>query len=65
MPSTAIANVDYDADRKRLRVTFVTGRVYVYDAVPVSVFEDLMSSGSRGAFFNRNIRGAYEYREVR
>jgi hypothetical protein len=64
MPSTAIADIEYDPDRRLLRVTFVTGRIYVYEDVPIDAFEALMSAGSRGAYFNRHIRGAYEYREV-
>jgi hypothetical protein len=48
-----------------LRITFVSGRIYVYEDVPIDAFEALMSASSRGAHFNKHIRGAYEYREVR
>ncbi|MGQ0533896.1 MAG: KTSC domain-containing protein [Caulobacteraceae bacterium] len=65
MPSTAIADIEYDPERKQLRITFVTGRIYIYEDVPIDVFEDLMSTSSRGAYFNRNIRSAYECRELR
>ncbi len=32
--STAIDKIAYDADRKQLRLTFVSGRTYVYEDVP-------------------------------
>jgi hypothetical protein len=64
MPSTVIGDIDYDRDRKQLRITFTTGRIYVYESVPPDVVEALRSAGSRGAYFNRRIRDAYAYREV-
>jgi hypothetical protein len=65
MPSTAIADFEYDDGQKLLRITFVTGRVYEYEDVPPAVAAEFRNAGSRGAYFNRNIRGAYDYREVR
>jgi len=64
MPSTAIRNIFYDSSKSALWVTFVTGRRYVYDAVPQDVFDAFKSAPSRGAFFNHEIRDHYAYREV-
>jgi KTSC domain-containing protein len=64
MPSTAIADIDYDAARKRLTVTFVTGRVYEYIDVPVEVASSFQSAFSKGTFFNGYIRDRYDFREI-
>ena len=64
MPSTAIRHFRYDAAERALRVSFVTGRRYVYDDVPPDVFEAFKSAFSKGAFFNREIRDRYACREI-
>jgi hypothetical protein len=35
----------------------------VYDNVPSEVFEELKTANSKGAFFNREIRDRYSFRE--
>jgi hypothetical protein len=65
MPSTAIRHFHYDAAKRELQVTFVTGRRYVYDHVPQDVFQAFKTAFSKGTFFNQKIRDHYEYREVR
>jgi KTSC domain len=64
MPSTAIRNLFYVPKKRELRVTFVSGRRYVYDDVPQDVFDAFQTAESRGAFFNHEIRDRYEFREV-
>ena len=64
MPSTAIRHVDYEAARRVLTVTFVTGRRYVYAEVPRQVFEAFVTAPSKGTFFNAAIRDAYAYEEL-
>ena len=64
MPSTVIRNYLYDAANGELWITFVTGRRYVYAAVPQAVFDAFKAAPSRGAFFNREIRDRYAYREI-
>jgi hypothetical protein len=64
MPSTVIRNYLYDPAKSELWITFVTGRKYVYAAVPQDVFDAFKSAFSRGTFFNREIRDHYEYREI-
>jgi hypothetical protein len=65
MPSTAIRSLFYDPARNELWVTFVSGRRYVYADVPAEVFDAFKSAESRGAFFNRDIRDRYAFREIR
>ena len=64
MPSTAIRTIDYDDEQRRLFVTFMSGRSYVYDRVPPEVHEAFVTYPSKGAFFNRYIRDRYRHREI-
>jgi lysyl-tRNA synthetase class 2 len=64
MPSTVIRDRCYDAETARLTVTFVTGRMYVYQDVPPHVAADFDAAMSKGGFFNAYIRDRYHYREV-
>ena len=52
MPSNVIRNYLYDPAKSELWITFVTGRKYVYAAVPQEVFDAFKSAFSRGTFFN-------------
>ncbi len=64
MPSTAIRAIDYDAPRRRLRVRFVSGQAYEYDEVPPAVHRSFVESGSKGRFFQAQIRDRYAYRRL-
>ena len=64
MPSSAIADIEYDPDLERLTVTFVTGRMYEYTGVPIDVAAGFQSAASKGAFFNAHIRDRYNFHEV-
>jgi lysyl-tRNA synthetase class 2 len=64
MPSTAIRDYTYDAGSSRLTITFVTGRIYVYEDVPAALAANLDTAASKGRFFNACIRDRYRYRET-
>ncbi len=64
MPSASIASIQYDQERQRLVVTFVTGRVYEYIDVPHYVAKAFRSAFSKGTYFNTYIRDRYDYREL-
>jgi len=64
MPSSVIADIDYDYNRERLTVTFVSGRVYEYVDVPADVASSFEVSFSKGTFFNIYIRDRYDFREL-
>ena len=55
--SSAIAAVGYDG--YTLTVEFHNGRIYDHPGVPYEVFLGLMHASSKGAFYNRYIRGKY------
>jgi hypothetical protein len=64
MPSSVIRRFSYDEPHRRLRVTFTSGDVYDYDAVPPEVVADFRAAFSKGQFFGPNIRDRYAYRRV-
>ena len=64
MPSSVIRDFEYDSEIRELTITFVTGRIYVYLAVPAEAYDDFAAAFSKGIFFNKHIRDAYEFREV-
>jgi lysyl-tRNA synthetase class 2 len=59
MPSSVIRFFRYAPDRRELKVTFVSGRIYVYEGVPAEVAATFGEARSKGTFFNRNIRDRY------
>ena len=56
--SSNLASVGYEAESGTLEVEFVKGGIYQYFGVPADVFEGLMAAGSKGSFFQYNIRKA-------
>ena len=56
--SSAIRAVGYDGST--LTVEFHSGRIYDHPNDPYSVFENLMHSSSKGAYYNQYIRGRYK-----
>jgi len=64
MPSTVIKNIGYDAAKKILSIEYVSGKSYIYKQVPEALYIELRQSKVKGIFFNRNIRGKYQYEKV-
>ena len=63
--SANVHSVGYDAGAGTLEVEFTSGSVYQYFDVPESEYEGLMSAGSKGRYFNRNIKDCYAYGQVK
>ena len=55
--SSAISAVGYDGTT--LTVEFRNGRIYDHPGVPYEVYAGLMAASSKGAYYNRYIRGRY------
>ncbi len=64
MPSTAIRRYAYDEATRLLTVTFITGRIYIYEDVPPQLYADFRAATSKGAFFNHHIRDRFAFREL-
>ena len=63
--SSMMTAVRYDAALRELEVTFATGRVYVYGAVPAEIYAALLAAPSKGEYFNAAIRDAFPTRRTR
>ena len=64
MPSSVVAEMIYDDETEILRIIFVSGMTYDYKKVPLEVYEAMKASGSKGTFFNQNIKGKYDFDKV-
>jgi lysyl-tRNA synthetase class 2 len=62
--SAAIHEIDYDAERAKLVVRFVSGERYVYVGVPGEVHRSFCEAESKGQFFQRRIRDRYPYNRL-
>ncbi|MFK4381894.1 KTSC domain-containing protein [Bradyrhizobium sp. USDA 223] len=64
MPSSVIRFFCYAPDRRELKVTFVSGRLYVYEDVPPEIAAAFRDARAKGTFFNREIRDRYACRDI-
>ena len=62
--SSVIRGAWYLPQRRRLDLLFTSGRRYVYSEVPLAVATGLAEAGSKGRFYNREIRNCFPCREV-
>ena len=62
--STAISEIDYDAERAKLLVRFVSGERYVYVGVPGEVHRSFVEAESKGRFFQAEIRDRYPFNRL-
>lgn len=64
MPSTVILNFFYDEETRTLKIVFVSGIVYEYKNVPAKVYQAMKMSEAKGIYFNRHIKGKFEFEKV-
>ena len=58
--SSNLVSVGYDEESETLEIEFQNG-IYQYFDVPKTIFEELMSTSSKGRYFNQNIKDDYQY----
>ena len=59
--SSLLAGVVYDHDQAILQLEFRSGTAYQYFHVPRQIYQDLLQADSKGAYFNRHVRGVFHY----
>jgi len=59
--STNVQAIGYDDATQDLHVQFVDGGSYIYHQVPRNIFDAFMGAPSKGSFFNREVRGIYQF----
>lgn len=62
--SVSIAAVGYDGDSQELHVQFVSGETYAYQNVPPTIFDAFIAAPSKGSYFNREVKPAYQHRKL-
>jgi lysyl-tRNA synthetase class 2 len=62
--STAIRDIDYDAERGKLLVRFISGERYVYVGVPGEIHRSFVEAESKGRFFQSKIRDRYPFNRL-
>jgi hypothetical protein len=62
--STAISEIDFDAERGKLLVRFISGERYVYVGVPGEVCRSFVEADSKGRFFQAQIRDRYPFNRL-
>lgn len=63
--SSNLVSVGYDSDTATLEIEFGKSGIYQYFGVPANVHEELMMAGSKGTYFDQNIKKAgYAYSKV-
>jgi hypothetical protein len=60
--SSTIRSIGYDPDTQELHVAFNDTGMYVYQKVPVHLYDGLMMSGSKGKFFHSSIKGRFVHK---
>lgn len=62
--SSNVSSIGYDEAQQTLEVEFQNGAVYQYYNVPETLYQQLMTAGSKGAFLNIYIKNAYPFSRV-
>jgi KTSC domain len=62
--STAISEIDYDAERAKLLIRFKSGERYVYVGVPDDVHRSFVKADSKGRFFQFHVRDRYPFNRL-
>ncbi|MBW8685290.1 KTSC domain-containing protein [Chitinophaga rhizophila] len=64
MPSSVVHRMHYNPETATLRIIFVSGLIYDYKNVPEEVYQAMKTSGSKGTYLNKYIKGHYPYEKV-
>lgn len=62
--SSRILKMSYIKSKKLLTITFNSGATYEYYDVPTEVIDGITQTDSLGKYFDKNIKGIYNYRKV-
>ncbi|MDQ6761849.1 MAG: KTSC domain-containing protein [Bacteroidota bacterium] len=65
MPSSVVSGIKYDIESATLRITFVSGMIYDYKDVPEDVYIAMETSGSKGTYLNKHIKGNYDFEKIK
>ena len=58
--SSAMSAVGYDAQTRRMKITFFRGHSYDFCGVSQQVFDSLLRASSKGSYYNDFIKYCYQ-----
>ena len=64
MDSSLIRGARYWPDHKALELSLAGGRRYLYLGVPAQTADEFARAESKGAYFNRTIRGQFDCHQL-
>lgn len=64
MPSTVLAEIDYDPESQTLTLRYTSGQCYQYRGVPETVYKDLKASRVKGRFLRFFIKDKYPFKKL-
>lgn len=59
--SSNISEIGYDLPAQQMGIRFKKGGTYIASEVPADAFTDFVQSGSKGSYFHRVLKGAYNW----
>jgi len=59
--STAVLRIDWYSESETLVINMRDGSRLMYTGVPQGVYEDFVAAGSKGGYFNAEIRNRYPF----
>ena len=62
--SSNIKGLSYDDMNNSLVVEFKNGGKYLYEDVPIELYESFVKADSVGKFFFANVRGKYKFQKL-
>ena len=62
--STTLVSVAYLSHRALLELEFRDGAIYRFYDVPLTCFQQLLASDSKGDYFNRHIRNHFPHQRI-
>ena len=63
--SSMLRSIGYEKKTHTLELEFQSGKIYQYFGVTEPTYQDWMQADSKGSWFNGQIRGAFQFTQVR
>ncbi|MDQ7010071.1 MAG: KTSC domain-containing protein [Candidatus Gracilibacteria bacterium] len=63
--SSNIKSIGYNEDNFTLEIEFNDNSIYQYINVPKNEYESIMNSNSHGKYLNENIKGVYQFNQIK
>ena len=65
MPSSVVSTMSYDPSTSTLRIVFVSGMIYEYKNVPEDIYVAMKTSGAKGIYLNKHVKGKFQFEKIK